>query len=172
MPRRIDYTAGLGKTSHAIAVVLREIGPVTDREADWIFYRADRDHLNRFGRPVLGLRFRDRDGLPVSREVALLVEAGGGHGPSWRYADGTFVQAHSPWIDADLFSRSDISHLGDIARDLLADRAPDRLRAAMHPGWNAPDGREWLCASNMLADRLKTEERLEELAYMASVIRF
>nr|WP_250808147.1 hypothetical protein [Neorhizobium tomejilense] len=162
----IRYRPTRAKIASAVAYVLTRIPAIAAPDLAWIFYRAERRHLNDYGRPVMGLNYGDDNGCPKCREVLDLLVPG--DMTPVVAVGGKLRLVRGYGIERDLFSVSDFKALdracGDFARMNEAER-----RAAMPHGWNAGD-HEWLGYENMIEGR--SEEEVLELASIAPYLAF
>ncbi|MCV9963929.1 hypothetical protein OIU34_18795 [Pararhizobium sp. BT-229] len=169
MTQPVFYRPNLAKAADAVALMTESLNRLDRREADWLAYAADRNHLNRFGRPVLGLRYRDQDGLPESLELAELFASDGG-GTACLVSGGLAARRADIAIDRDMFSKSDLDALSWVVMDFLSKgRTPDAKD--MPSGWTG-GVTGWIGYEHMLDVGPNRGAWLEDMAGVAPYVRF
>ncbi|MDW9478643.1 hypothetical protein GOB57_07990 [Sinorhizobium meliloti] len=170
MAKHVFFRANLAKAFAAVPLIAESLHQLDKREADWIAYMADRDHLNRFGRPVLGLRYRNRGGLPESRELAE-VFASNGDGTACIVSDGVARRRAGVPIDCDLFSKSDLTAIsGAVMRLLSVNRMP--RSEDMPSAWCDETDGGWVGYERMLDAGQNGVAWLEDITAAAPYVRF
>lgn len=166
----VFYRPNLAKASAAVALIAETLHRLDRRAADWIAYRADRTHLNRFGRPVLGLRYRNREGLPESLELAELFSSPG-DGTACVVSGGVARRRSVVPINYDLFSKSDLAAISASAIEFLSTGGSPRPED-MPPEWCKHGEEGWIGYENMLDAGPDRQAWLEDMAAVAPYIRF
>lgn len=140
------------------------------RAADWIAYRADRTHLNRFVGLVLDLRYRNREGLPESLELAELFSSDGG-GSAFLVSEGIARRRSEVLIDYDLFSKSDLAAISASVIDFLSTGRVPRPED-MPVAWCEKTAETWIGYENMLDAGPNRQAWPDDMAAVAPYVRF
>jgi hypothetical protein len=170
MTRPVFFRPSLAKVSATVSLIAETVHSLDRQSADWIAYQADRAHLNRFGRPVLGLRYRSREGLPESLELAELFSSQG-DGTACVISGGVARRRDDIALDYDLFSKSDLDAISDaVTRFLTLGSKPRALD--MPRAWSSQANESWIGYEHMLDAGPNRQAWLEDIAPFAPHIRF
>lgn len=74
MPRRVRFAFDVEKFPHVVAYLLRQVGPTTRMGLMKLFYLADRIHVVRYGRPVVGGKYCALQEGPISSVASDILE--------------------------------------------------------------------------------------------------
>lgn len=168
MTTPVFYRPNLAKAAASVAIMAETLHRLDLQAADWLAYTADRSHLNRFGRPILGLRYRDRGGLPKSLELAELF-ASDGAGTACLVSGGFASRRADVAINLDMFSKSDLAALSRALMDFLSSGTPDPN--AMPAGWTG-GGAGWIGYEHMVDAGPNRAAWLEDMAGIAPYVTF
>lgn len=166
----VSYRPNVAKASATVAMIAETLHRLDRRAADWIAYRADRTHLNRFGRPVLGLRYRNREGLPESLELAELFSSQG-DSTACVVSEGIARRRMEVAIEYDLFSKSDLAAISASVIDFLSTGGSPRPEE-MPTGWGKHDEGGWIGYEQMLDAGPNRQAWLNDMAAVAPYLRF
>ncbi|MCZ7861459.1 hypothetical protein O9X98_08615 [Agrobacterium salinitolerans] len=170
MTKPVFFKPNLAKASAAVALIAEPLHRLDRHAADWIAYRADRNHLNRFGRPVLGLRYRNREGLPESLELAELFSSQG-EGTACIVSEGIARRRTEVSISYDLFSKSDLAAISASVVDFLSKGRTPRLEE-MPVAWCEQTANGWIGYENMLDAGPNRQAWRDDMAAVAPYVRF
>jgi hypothetical protein len=134
----IRFNSSAEKVASGAMIFGERFEGMTRGRAAWAFYQADRVHLNRYDRPVFGLRYFERNGMPAAVELDTL-------GPS---DDARLLVAEGRYPDMLRFSASDKEVIGEVVTRLRG--IPEVSPLPMQDGWNRPNHTGFLCYSLML----------------------
>jgi len=163
-PDGIFFNPRIEKVENAVALVAGISGGIPIRLLDLVFYLSDREHLNRYGRPVLGLPYGREEDHPYSKEVRSMSALAATAESPWDFNGSLFVR-NDVGIDMDVFSRSDIDTLGKTTLLVMGGSRPETPA-----GWADRLVGGWVCYSSMMDAHPDLDERLDDLAYVAPLV--
>ena len=160
-------------TNKATALILRllgERGPIGMTDLMVLFYSANRIHLSRWGRPILGAGYQTSRSGPMAVEMADLMNAGNGR--HWlREGDVLRLSPDSPSPDLDIISESDMDALEQAAATWQA--MTETERHASMSTLTSPEGQEVeILWEDMMDESPGKAGRVEDLRALGPYLHF